>query len=122
MDMRKYSGPTFIKIADVRNGPLAMQIAAVREGKYEKPDLVFESGEAFSVNSTNNRILMRAYGANGDHWVGKEIALALGKVKFQGELQDAVIVKPISPPITAAGKNQAAAKAEDEFGDDDIQF
>ena len=84
-----------------------MQIAAVREGKYEKPDLVFESGEAFSVNSTNNRTLMRAYGSNSDEWVGKDIELALGKIKFQGEWQDAVIVKPISPPIAAAGKKQA---------------
>ena len=38
MDMRKYSGATFIKVDDVRNGPLPMQIAAVREGKYEKAD------------------------------------------------------------------------------------
>ena len=118
MDMRKYSGTTFIKVADVRNGPLPMQIAAVREGKYEKPDLVFESGEALSVNSTNNRTLMRAYGSNSDQWVGKDIELTLGQIKFQGEWQDAVIVKPISPPIAAAGKNQATTKGQDEFGDD----
>ncbi len=48
MDMRKYSGETFIRVTDVTDGPLQMQIAVVREGKYEKPDLVFESGEAFS--------------------------------------------------------------------------
>jgi hypothetical protein len=120
MDMRKYSSPTFIQVADVRNGPLPMQIAAVREGKYEKPDLVFETGEAFSVNSTNNRTLMRAYGSNSDQWVGKYIELALGQIKFQGEWQDAVIVNPISPQIAATGKNQAATKAEDDdqFGDD----
>ena len=87
----------------------------------EKPDLVFESGEAFSVNSTNNRTLMRAYGSNSDNWVGKKIELALGQIKYQGELQDAVIVKPISPPIAAAG-NKAATKTEDDFGDDDIPF
>jgi hypothetical protein len=52
MDMRRYSGEAFIKVDDVREGPLQMQIAVVREGKFEKPDLVFESGEAFSVNST----------------------------------------------------------------------
>jgi hypothetical protein len=115
MDMRKFSGAAFIKVDDVRDGPLPMQIAAVREGKYEKPDLVFESGEAFSVNSTNNRILMRAYGANSEDWVGKEIALTLGKVRFQGELQDAVIVKPISPPIAAANRTEAAAELDDEI-------
>ncbi len=116
MDMRKYSGLSFIKIPDLRNGPLLMQIAAVREGKFEKPDLVFESGEAFSVNSTNNRTLMRAYGSNSDEWVGKKVELALGQIKFQGELQDAVIVKPISPQIAAAAKKKT--EPEGEFGDD----
>jgi hypothetical protein len=122
MDMRKYSGAAFINIDDVRERPLQMQIAVVREGKYEEPDLVFESGEAFTVNSTNNRTLMRAYESNSDNWIGKEIELALGKVKFQGELQDAVIVKPISPTIAAAAEKKAATKAEDDFGDDHIPF
>jgi hypothetical protein len=114
MDMRKFSGAAFIKVDDVRDGPLQMQIDAVREGKYEKPDLVFESGEAFSVNSTNNRILMRAYGANSDDWVGKKIELALGQIKFQGSLQDAVIVKPITP-IAIANKAVDGAEADDEI-------
>ena len=30
MDMRKFSGAAFITKADVRNGPLLMQIAGVR--------------------------------------------------------------------------------------------
>ena len=114
MDMRKFSGAAFITKADVRNGPLLMQIAGVREGKFEKPDLLFESGESFSVNSTNNRILMRAYGADSDNWVGKEIELALGQIKFQGSLQDAVIVKPITP-IAIANKAVDGAEADDEI-------
>jgi hypothetical protein len=65
--------------------------------------------------------LIRAYGANSDGWVGKEIELVLGKIKFQGELQDGVIVKPISPR-NAAAENKAATEADDEFGDDDLQF
>ena len=115
MDMRKYSGAAFINIDDVRERPLQMQIAVVREGKYEEPDLVFESGEAFTVNSTNNRTLMRAYGSNSDNWVGKEIELALGQIKFQGLLQDAVIVKPISPPIATADKAVDGGDADDEI-------
>jgi hypothetical protein len=119
MDMRKYSGQTFIKVADVRNGPLRMQIAAVREGKYEKPDLVFESGEALSVNSTNNRTLMRAFGSDSNEWVRKYVELALGQIKYQGAWQDAVIVTPIS----LSGKNQAANKGMAEDGlQDNILF
>jgi hypothetical protein len=101
MDMRKFSSPTFLKVNDVRDGPLQLQIAAVNEGKYEKPDLVFETGETLSLNATNVKTLIRAYGPKSEGWTGKQIELTLGTVKFQGEPQDAVIVKPISPPIAA---------------------
>ncbi len=53
MDMRKYSGESFIKVDDVRDGPLQMQIAVIKEGKFDRPELVFESGEIFSLNATN---------------------------------------------------------------------
>ena len=46
----------------------------------------------------------------------KYLELALGKVKYQGELQEAVIVKPISPPIATADR-MPAPKA-DAFNDD----
>jgi hypothetical protein len=98
MDMREYIGATFIKVADVRNGPLRMQIVAIREGKYDKPDMVFESGEILSLNATNTRILVRAYGRDSADWIGKEIELAPGQIEFQGQLRDSVVVKPISPP------------------------
>jgi hypothetical protein len=109
MDMRKFSSPTFLKVNDVRDGPLQLQIAVVNEGKYEKPDLVFETGETLSLNATNVNTLMRAYGSNSDHWTGKEIELALAKIKYQGELQDAVIVKPISPPAPKPDFNDDVA-------------
>jgi hypothetical protein len=38
MDMRKYSGGTFIKVADVSEGPLQVQIAVIKEGKYDKTE------------------------------------------------------------------------------------
>jgi hypothetical protein len=107
MDMRKFSGTIFLKVDDVRDGALLMQIAAVREGKYDKPDIVFETGEMLSLNATNTKTLVRAYGPNSEDWIGKEIELALGKVKYQGELQEAVIVKPISPPIATADRTLA---------------
>ncbi len=44
---------------------------------------------------------MRAYGPNSEDWIGKKIELALGQVEFQGKLQNAVIIKPISPPEKA---------------------
>jgi hypothetical protein len=103
MDMRKYVGEMFIKVDDVRDGPLRMQIAAIKEGQFEKPDMVFESGEVLSLNATNTRILMRAYGQDSADWVGKEVELALGQIPFQGQLRDSVVVKPISPSVAGKG-------------------
>ena len=48
MDMRKFSGEHFIKVDDVRDGAIQGQIAVVRQGKYDKQDLVLESGDVLS--------------------------------------------------------------------------
>ena len=114
MDMRKYAGAMFIKVDDVRDGPLRMQIAAIKEGQFEKPDMVFESGEVLSLNATNTRILIRAYGQESADWIGKEIELAPGQTPFQGQLRDSVVVRPISPSV--AGKSgEATGELDDEM-------
>jgi hypothetical protein len=117
MDMRKYSGASFIKVEDVRSSPIRGQIAVIKPGKYDKPDLVFETGEILGLNTTNNRALVRAYGPNSDDWVGKEIELLLGEIEYQGKMQEAVLVKPISPPIPEKAKAAAAKKLADELND-----
>jgi hypothetical protein len=122
MDMRKFNGEQFIKLDDVRGGPLVLQIAVVKEGKFDRPEIVFESGEIFTVNVGNNNILIRTYGPDSSDWLGKEIELTLGQVKFKGELQDSIIVKPVSPPLAAgeltAATNKIAAAAADEMNDE----
>ena len=97
MDMRKYSGPHFVKVDDVRDGPIQGQIAEIKEGKYEKPDLVLDSGDTLSLNATNTQTLIRAYGTNSDYWVGKMIEMFLGKAKYNGNFNDSVLVRAISP-------------------------
>jgi hypothetical protein len=101
MDMRRFSGEHFIKVDDVRDGPIQEKIAVVRQGKYDKPDLVFESGDVLSLNATNNKTLMRAYGRNSDDWIGKEVELFLGEIEYQGKMQEAVLVRQISPQVKA---------------------
>jgi hypothetical protein len=84
MDMKKFSGGHFIKVDDVRDGPIEGEIAFVKEGKWDKADLVFESGDLLSLNATNNKTLVRAYGRESDHWIGKQIEMFLGAIRYQG--------------------------------------
>jgi hypothetical protein len=121
MDMRKFRGEHFIKLADVADGPLDERIAAVREGKYGKPDAVFESGDVLSLNATNVTALSRAYGDDSDGWNGKDVQLYQGEVSFEGQPQDAVRVKPITPSITAAAKAEAVKKLAQDL-DDEIPY
>jgi hypothetical protein len=99
LNMRKYAGESFLKVADVRDGPLLQQIGAVREGKFDKPVLVFETGDILSLNATNTKTLMRAFGSNSDGWIGKQIELYFGELEYQGRMQEGVLVRPISPPV-----------------------
>jgi len=117
MDMRKYVGANFVTVDDVRDGPLQVQIAVVKEGKYNKANLVFETGETLGLNATNSKILVKAYGPDSDDWIGKEIKLVLGRVPYQGDEIESVIVEPISSPVAAADKAVAAEKLGD-FNDE----
>jgi hypothetical protein len=105
-------------------GALRVAIEEVTEGKFGRPDLTFDDGTKLSVNSTNNRTLVRAYGGESDDWLNKEIELSLGQLEYEGQMQDAVIVKPISPPIE---NKPTAPKPKSETGkrndlDDEIPF
>jgi hypothetical protein len=82
--------------------------------------VIFEDGSILGLNATNTKILVKAYGPNSDVWIGKEIELFLGEVEYQKKMQPAVVVKPISPPIKAAHKAEAAKKLGDM--NDEINF
>lgn len=111
MDMRKYAGETFLKVDDVRDQPLRLQIALVKEGRFDKPDLIFETGEVFTLNTANTKTLIRAYGPDDAGWIGKEVELHLGQVPYQGKPTDSVVVKPISPALSDAERQQAEARS-----------
>lgn len=112
MDMTKYSGKLFLKVEDIKaSGRIQLRITGVSEGRFGRPDLTFDDGTQLSLNSTNNRVLLRAYGKEGDNWIGKLIELSVGKVEYEGKLQEAILVKPISPP------DEKKAPPERGFGD-----
>ena len=117
MDMSKYMGNVFLKVDHVKaSGPIRVRVTGISEGQYGKPDLAFDDGSQLSLNATNNRTLVRAYGFESGDWIGKEVELTLGEIQYQGELQEAILVKPISPPI----ENKAPPKPD--LDDDEIPF
>jgi hypothetical protein len=96
MDMRQFKKPRFLKVDDIRSGPRQMRIAGVLQGKYEKPDLVFENGDKLGLSATNIDILAEAYGWDSNLWTGHLVELSVGKGKYDGEDIDMVLLKPIS--------------------------
>jgi hypothetical protein len=121
MDMRKYSGTPFLKPDDVKAGPLRVVIVDVTEGKFGRPDLEFSDGTKLSVNATNNRTLVTSYGDESDDWINKEIELSLGEVEYDGQMQETVVVKPISPPVEKK-KLPEPRKSRSGDMDDEIAF
>jgi hypothetical protein len=119
MDMRKYISGNFVKVDDVRDGPIEDQIAVVKEAQYDKPNLVFESGAILSLNATNVKILTKAYGTESDKWLGKTIKRFLGVIQYGGTDHEAVLVEPISPPIKKAKKDDKKPSGD---MDDEIPF
>ena len=103
MDVSRYFGGSFIKVADIKaNGPTRVRIVDVSEGRFDKPVLTFDDGTKLSVNATNGRVMAKAYGFESDDWINKEVELVVGEIEYQGKPQEAVLIKPISPPIEKA--------------------
>lgn len=99
MDLKKYATDRFVKPNDVKDGPIEGEIAVVKDGKYDKLNVVLETGDVVSLNATNFRTLSSAYGMDSDVWLGKTIRLFLGTIQYQGADHEAVLVEPISPAI-----------------------
>ena len=119
MDMRKY-GSSFIRLEDVLDGPLQETIHKVTDGKFDKPNLLYESGRQLGLNATNRNALIAAYGPNSDDWPGMVIEHYAGILKNQkGEDQDGVRVRPISPPLPENERTPLPAASSEM--DDEIQ-
>ena len=99
MDMRKYGSSTFIGVEDLRDGPEQETITSVADGKFNKPVATFESGDKLSLNKTNVKSLIKAYGPNGQDWNGCVVELHPGTTKITPrrdavELGDAINLPP----------------------------
>jgi hypothetical protein len=101
MDMRKFNSG-FLKPDDVRDNPIQAHIVnVVVSEKYNRPVLELDNGEQFSVNATNNRVLIKAYGPSDSDWLVHLVEFALGHYKDWNtdppEEKETVVVRPISP-------------------------
>jgi hypothetical protein len=117
MDATKFYGSAFLKIGDVKaaGGKISVAIADVQEGRFDKPNLIFDDGTQLSCNATNTRKLAQEYGTETDDWHGKAIDLIVGLIDYQGRPQEAILVVPVSPSI----KPPPARRGE---MDDEIPF
>jgi hypothetical protein len=102
MDVSTYLSTAFIKVGDLASGPRRVVIANVVDGKYERPDAHFQDGTCLSLNVTNIKTLAGAYSTDTTLWVGKEVELYAGKVRYDGADLDSVLLAPISPPVPFA--------------------
>jgi hypothetical protein len=122
MDMSEYIGSTFLKLEDVRE-PRTETITDCQRGNYDRPDLIFESGDVLSLNKTSVRTLIKAYGADSREWTGKQIELFAGQVDFKDGKTDAVLVRPISQPTSDGKLPPPKPKANGSSDmDDEIPF
>jgi hypothetical protein len=94
VDARKYAAGGFIKVDDVKNAPIRERIVHVEVGQYGKLDVTLESSRKLGLNGTSVGALMCEFGTDTDTWPGHEIEIYVGKVKFRGDLKDAVLARP----------------------------
>jgi hypothetical protein len=122
IDIKKYAGNgRFYKLEEVRNKPAREQIAVVKEGQFDRLNLVFESGRQVSLNKTSVGALMAEFGDDEKAWVSQWVLLTGGQVKDQyGEPIDALLAapssaKPTSPPTLRPKARPSSAEMDDEI-------
>ena len=100
IDMARYAGDIYLRAEDIReSGPRRGRIEGIADGQFDKPVATFNDATSLTLNQTNVRTLMRVWGANSIDWIGREIELYIGPTTYQGQVQDSILVKPISRPI-----------------------
>jgi hypothetical protein len=97
MLMTEYGATAFIGLDDVRQGALRLTIANVELGSFGKPVVTFTNGDRFSLNKTNVRTLIDAFGEDSRDWTGCEIEAYAGQINYQGQQTASVLVRPVSP-------------------------
>jgi hypothetical protein len=114
VDMTGYAGKHFVKVDDVRDGPIEGKIVDILEGDFGKLNLTLDTGDCLSLNKTNTTTLMRAFGTDSDSAIGQSVRLFLGEINYQGRMQEAVLLEP--------SKNTAAVGKPSTDPNDEVPF
>jgi len=125
MDMTQFAGEIYLRAQDIRaSGPTQVAIEDIKDGRFGKPVAVLSDGTSLQLNATNTRALVRVWGPNSADWIGREIELSVGPVPYKGEVQDGILVRPISPPIPLSERKRLKPPepALTSPIDDDIPF
>lgn len=124
MNMREFAGDMYLKVSDLQgSGPKKVTIDAVEEGSFDKPVLRLDDNTLLSINATNAKALIRAYGEESDDWAHKEIELFIGTTSYQGQPKDSILVRPISPAIPGNQRRTPKPASDPNLIDDsDIPF
>jgi hypothetical protein len=129
VDIRQFRKPKFLKIEDIRaSGPREDGIVGVKEGKFEKPDLLLESGDMIGLSATNIDVLAREYGWETKLWSGHAIRLVVGQGESNDKPVDMVLIEPISKAEKTAEETSPTKRkavkpppAKPDF-DDEVTF
>jgi len=96
----------YLKAADLDGQDRAVSIRACIQEELgqgaemeTKPVLYFNAGQkGLVLNKTNATAIAEDYGDDTEAWVGREIALFIQKVSFQGKLMPAIRVRTQATP------------------------
>lgn len=102
----------YLKAADIGTRSPFVTIKAVSRQDFDGgPRLVLgfhETERLLSLNATNGRTLIAAFGDETSAWVGKAIRLTVRQVDYKGQPVDAIRVAPIEGPAAPATPPKAA--------------
>jgi hypothetical protein len=123
IDLKKYIKGRFYSLDEVFEKPAHEQIAVVKDGQYNKPVLVFESGRQAGLNQISLGMLMRELGDDTDAWIGHWVELGKGETKDQnGNMIDCLTVWPETAKLTekktAPPTTSKVRKASADMNDD----
>ena len=91
---------------------------AIGDGRYEKPVATFDDGRKLSLNGTNVRTLIGAFGPNDEDWIGQRIELYTGTLRYNGNDNPAVLVRALNPSPAAARTPLKPQPLRDDLADE----